>query len=419
MDLITLRETDTSCAPTCREEAVRLHAAGIATVPILLDRQKKPAVKWKARQTALPTLSTVRADHQEPRALAAVTGEGSGNLEDLDFDDLDLFAPWREVVDRLAPGLVERLVLIKTPHGMAAAYRHQGAPMGNTDLARGLRDFDDNGIVRAGALIQTRGQGGYFLIPPSAGRAHPSGRPYRYMQGDLARVPTITAEERAIMLDAARSLSELPAQEKRVPQPAGGAAKATRAHRPRAAVEPSDELRPGDDFNRRTTWQDLLVPAGWTPLFVTEDGVQYWRRPDKRFGHSATTNHGGTDHLYVFTSSAAPLEADTSYDRFAAYAALHHEGDYSAAARALAVQGFGTLGTYAKEHHGGDLSAAAKDLARQRDDAEKEGRHSSARVLAPPVRPRGVPLPAPERSDGVPLAPPVYGPGIPLEEVMP
>jgi putative DNA primase/helicase len=348
--------------------------AGIATVPILLNRQKEPAVKWKARQTTLPSEAAVRADHEEPRALAAVTGLGSGNLEDLDFDDLDLFAPWREVVDRLAPGLVDCLVLIKTPGGMAAAYRHQGAPTGNTDLARGLRDFDDNSTVRAGALIQTRGQGGYFLIPPSAGRAHPSGRPYLYLQGYLALVPTITAEERAVMLDAARSLTELPAQEKRAPRPAGATAPATalRAHRPASTGGASGELRPGDDFNRRTTWQDLLEPAGWTPLFVTEDGVRYWRRPDKRFGHSATTNYGGTDHLYVFTSSAAPLEADTSYDKFAAYAALHHEGDYSAAARALAMQGFGTLGAYAKEHHGGDLSAAAKELARQKDEAKRQ-----------------------------------------------
>jgi putative DNA primase/helicase len=333
MDPITLRETDTPCAPTCRDEALRLWMASIGTVPILLNRQKEPAVKWKARQTTLPSEAAVRADHEEPRALAAVTGLGSANLEDLDFDDLDLFAPWCEVVNRLAPGLVERLVLIKTPHGMAAAYRHQGAPMGNTDLARGLRDFDDNGTVRVGALIQTRGQGGYFLIPPSVGRAHPSGRPYLYLQGDLALVSTITAEERAIMLDAARSLTELPAQEKRAPRPTGGAARATWAHRPCSVAEPRTELRPGDDFNRRTTWQDLLEPAGWTPLFVTEDGVRYWRRPDKRFGHSATTNYGSTDHLYVFTSSAAPLEADTSYDKFAAYAALHHEGDYSAAAR--------------------------------------------------------------------------------------
>jgi hypothetical protein len=55
MDPISLRETDASCASTCREEALRLWTAGIATVPILLNRQKQPAVKWKARQTTLPS----------------------------------------------------------------------------------------------------------------------------------------------------------------------------------------------------------------------------------------------------------------------------------------------------------------------------------------------------------------------------
>jgi len=37
----------------------------------------------------------------------------------------------------------------------------------------------------------------------------------------------------------------------------------------------------------------------------------------------------------VFSSSAAPFEPDTSYGKFAAFALVEHEGDFSAAARAL------------------------------------------------------------------------------------
>jgi hypothetical protein len=68
----------------------------------------------------------------------------------------------------------------------------------------------------------------------------------------------------------------------------------------------------------------------------------YWRRPGKIGpGISATTNYGGSHLLYVFSTNAAPFEPDTAYTPFAAYALLEHRGDFTAAARALALCGNG------------------------------------------------------------------------------
>jgi hypothetical protein len=64
--------------------------------------------------------------------------------------------------------------------------------------------------------------------------------------------------------------------------------------------------------------------------------LTYWRRPGKGEGISATTNYAGSGLLYVFSTNAAPFEADTAYSAFAAFAMLEHDGDYTAAARALA-----------------------------------------------------------------------------------
>jgi hypothetical protein len=84
-------------------------------------------------------------------------------------------------------------------------------------------------------------------------------------------------------------------------------------------------------------WADLLEPHGW--VFVKAEGaVDYWRRPGKTHGVSASVNARGTDRLHIFTSNAAPFEADTSYSRFGAYTTLNHGGDYHAAARQLAGQ---------------------------------------------------------------------------------
>lgn len=93
--------------------------------------------------------------------------------------------------------------------------------------------------------------------------------------------------------------------------------------------------RPGDLLAASTSWAEILEPCGWT--FAGSRGeVGYWRRPGKVGGTvSATTNALGTNRLHVFSSNAAPFEADQSYSLFAAFALLEHGGDFGAAARAL------------------------------------------------------------------------------------
>jgi hypothetical protein len=104
---------------------------------------------------------------------------------------------------------------------------------------------------------------------------------------------------------------------------------------------PHNGQRPGDDFNRRADWHAILLPHGWIPVYRRGDMI-YWRRPGKNEGQSATTNFANSGRLYVFTSSAPPLEANTSYSPFEAYALLEHRGDFKAAAQALASQGYGS-----------------------------------------------------------------------------
>lgn len=109
--------------------------------------------------------------------------------------------------------------------------------------------------------------------------------------------------------------------------------------RERKHVDPED-TRPGTDYNTRTTWSELLTVDGWTQTRPGDETA--WTRPGKSpsAGQSATTNHDGSDRLFVFTSST-DLEADRYYDRFGYYAAMRHGGDVVAAARALAAQGYG------------------------------------------------------------------------------
>lgn len=102
-------------------------------------------------------------------------------------------------------------------------------------------------------------------------------------------------------------------------------------------------LRPGDDFNDRGDWyKDILNPAGFTYSHHAGQ-AEYWTRPGKdvRDGHSASL-HWIPDRLWCWSAGDSGLMEQRAYDKFSAYSALWHGGNYSNAARSLAAQGYGT-----------------------------------------------------------------------------
>lgn len=115
-------------------------------------------------------------------------------------------------------------------------------------------------------------------------------------------------------------------------------------HEMRISGRPTDgSLRPGDDFNERADWKrDVLIPSGWQ-YSSTVGSAEYWTRPGKdvRDGHSASLGWV-PDRLWAWSAGDSGLEEQRAYDKFSAYTAMIHGGDYSAAARDLAARGYGT-----------------------------------------------------------------------------
>jgi len=87
--------------------------------------------------------------------------------------------------------------------------------------------------------------------------------------------------------------------------------------------------KPGDKFNARANWADLLEPLGWSYYYQN-----HWTRPGKKYAVSASILDAG---FYVHSSdpATAPFVSGRTYTLFGAYAAIHHGGDHSAAAREL------------------------------------------------------------------------------------
>ncbi len=144
---------------------------------------------------------------------------------------------------------------------------------------------------------------------------------------------------------------------------------------PRPAPKPRVEgapLSPGDDFNNRAHWADILTPHGWTYMY-TRGRTVYWRRPGKDHGgHSATTGRNGVgadDRLFVMSEDAAPFECSFNgnkpYNKHAAYTLLNHGGlgatHFASSTSDLRRQGFG--GELPKLHDARDTVSLVRPAA--------------------------------------------------------
>lgn len=315
-----------------REKAKAYLMAGLSVLPAN-KAQKRPCLpQWNEFQTRLPTEEEVRRWFAEPReAQCLVCGKVSGNLEVIDFDNHgELYSKWK---DAIPVDLLARLVIEQTQSGgYHVAYRCQDEVCGNIRLAQGERDGKKT------TLVETRGEGGLILCAPGDG--------YTLVQGDYAHLPVLTKEERETLLNAAWKMNEKP--EPGMPKPTGCPAE-------------HFENRPGDDYNARGDIRAVLQKHGWTSLGVQPDGNEYWRRPGKKEGNSATLKDGV---FYVFSSNADPFESNRPYNAFTAYTLLEHNGDFGEAATELLKQGYGKA---ADDNCGVDLSALLGEQAKKEE----------------------------------------------------
>jgi hypothetical protein len=302
---------------------------GISVVPVATDGTKRPGIaSWKQYQETRPTTAELMTWFADAQGVGVICGKVSGNLEMLELEGravadkmhLDLKemagnAGLGEVWDRINNGYVEM-----TPSGgIHWLYRIDGEVPGNTKLARKPGDED-----KVEVLAETRGEGGFVIVAPTNGTCHPSGGAWTMLVGSAKSIPTLTVAER-------QGLHQLFATFDCVPK----VEFVTEELAPKGV-----NLTPGDDYNAKVTWEQVLEPLGWKKVYTNKAGVTSWRRPGKSEGISATTNHAGNDKFFCFSSSTQ-FEPERSYSKFAIFTLVEHQGDFTASARALRSQGYG------------------------------------------------------------------------------
>ncbi|MFE9920438.1 DUF927 domain-containing protein [Streptomyces sp. NPDC005774] len=335
-----------------RASARELHDAGLCVLPVRDDGTKAPDVRsWTPYKVDRSTPDDHDSWFGDGRrtGIGVVTGAVSGNVELIEFEGLaikegllkevtdlarnsQLGDLWEAVTtgwaDRSPSGGVHYKVVVK---GRPAA--------ASTKLARRLAREDEytpeerqrvaekpgTKIVRV--LIETRGEGGFVVVAPSHGSTHPSGEPYTRIAGGPATMTVVEPEELDAIYALCRAFDAMPLPES-----------AKTAPRP-APPRPDGTLRPGDDYEARATWEDILRGV-FRPL-TTRGTETQWGWADGVGGVKATTGRDEHDRLWVF-ATGSEFQSEVPYSKFGAYALLNHSGDHKAAARELARQGYGS-----------------------------------------------------------------------------
>jgi len=310
----------------------RLHAyayqgieRGLSIIPPREDGSKRPDGGWNLYQTRLPTRHEIDQWYSIPRTgIGIICGKVSGNLEMMEFEDHETYVAFllaanedglSELINLISEGYME-----ESPNGGRHWLYRCPEIAGNTKLAQ-----NENKKV----LIETRGNGGYVIVAPSNGHVHPTDRPYKLLSGGFDTIANISKAERGRLHKLARSFDRSPKEHAETPTP--------------AAEGSRSGVRPGDDYNKRGSWNELLEAHGWALMF-TRGEVQYWRRPGKQTRDwSATVGHEhdeqGNPALWVFSTST-PFKSERVYNKFGAYMVLK-EKDAESAARELGAAGYG------------------------------------------------------------------------------
>ena len=163
---------------------------------------------------------------------------------------------------------------------------------------------------RLGEGLDIRGEAGYVVAPPTI---HENGREYAFEHG-------YTMDDIAPAEAPGWLMHRLTVQPKI----------------DRAKPHDHDDFLhdpnlPSSRFDAAHTWQQLLEADGWKFAYE-HNGTEYWTRPGKDKGVSASLNHNGNDALIVFSTNAPVPEG--GYTRFGYWAQKNHGGDWKKASAA-------------------------------------------------------------------------------------
>ena len=327
-----------------------LLSQGLSLIPV---RDKEEGVKpaktpffgWKEQQKTRLTEQelTFQLHQKKTQAVAIVCGEVSGNLHVIDIDEKHLAGISILVFDAIKQydsELFARLSIVRTPsggHHLRYKIDGQKAP-GNQKLAYAAEGKE--------AIIETRGEGGIVLCPPSAG--------YTLVQNEI--IPTISVVEHVSLVNICKLLNQ-----RKVTAPAP---KATRYQGAK-----NYSVNPFDDYGQSDEAANLLEEFGWKRIKSTKHHT-YFTRPGKSGGISASYIH--EKGLYFIFTSSTELTPSKAYHPATLLKQLRFKNDGKETYRYLVSKGYGKLDKQYERAQAAKLAKQNKPLPANFSQEAKE-----------------------------------------------
>ncbi len=319
------------------EEANKYYEAGLSVIPI--GDKKLPIGSWKRNQEATVKPDNVfNTDNPNFKGIGVVCGKVSGNVECIDIDtkyDLTgtLFEDFKAVINEQDPTLLKKMVVQSTPSGGYHFIYKCKELSGNLKLANRHTTNEERKLKpkeKAKVLLETRGEGGYFMCAPSIG--------YKVLYGKLEKLQEITPLERKTIMACAKLFNEV--------------FKEPHIRKEQKEIM-AQNVSPFEDYNERGDVLQLLEKHGWK--LTHQKGSRCLMLRPGGTGKWSADWHEDKRLFYVFSTSTE-FDSEKGYNPSQVFTTLEHNGDYSAAASWLLKNGFGA---YIPEKQNGFTKTAA------------------------------------------------------------